>query len=91
MITNPAIMSAGLFPPFSKNDPMTTTSPVSGPTDRSIPPVRITHSWPNEMNARVAISTVSEVRLNVDRNRALWPWVYRARMTTATASTADAA
>ena len=52
-----------------------------------MPPVRITHSCPNEMNAVAAISTVSEVRLNVDRNRELWLWVYTARAMMATAST----
>ena len=34
-----------------------------------MPPVRITHSCPNEMNAVAAISTVSELRLKLDRNR----------------------
>ena len=67
--------TTGLCPLFSKNDPMTTTRPASGPTDRSMPPVTITHSCPNEMNAVAAISTVSEVRLKVDRNRELWLWV----------------
>ena len=64
-----------LCPLFSKNEPITTTRPASGPTDRSMPPVRITHSCPNEMNAVAAISTVSELRLKLDRNRTLCTWV----------------
>ena len=72
---NPATMTSTLRPAFSKKDPMTTTRPASGPTDRSMPPVRITHSWPNEMNAVAAMSTVSELRLKADRNRGLCAWV----------------
>ena len=70
---------------------MTTTRPASGPTDKSIPPVSMAHSWPNAMNARAAISTVSELRLKSDRNRELCPCVYRARAMMAMARTAEAA
>ena len=91
MTRKPATITAGPRPLFSKKDPITTTRPASGPTDRSMPPVRITHSWPNEMNARAAMSTVSELRLKSDRNRELCPCVYRASAMMATASTAEAA
>ena len=84
-------MSPTLWALFMKNEPMTTTRPASGPTDRSMPPVRIAHSWPNEMNAVAAMSTVSELRLNVDRKRALCPWVYSAIAMIAMSSTPDAA
>ena len=91
MTRKPATMMTALRPLFSKKEPITTTRPASGPTDRSMPPVRITHSCPNEMNAVAAISTVSEVRLKVDRKRELWPCVYTARTTMAMASTPEAA
>ena len=75
MTTKPRMTWTGPLPALSKNEPITTVRPASGPTDRSMPPVRTTHSWPSAMNASAAIRTVSELRLKVDRNLALWAWV----------------
>ena len=48
---------------------MTTTRPASGPTDRSMPPVSITISWPSAMNPSALASSSMLTKLNSVRKR----------------------
>ena len=63
------------FPSRRKNDPTTTMSPESGPTEMSIPAVITTMSWPKLMKASAAKSVISDVMLNAAVNRAFWLYV----------------
>ncbi len=61
--------------PSAKNDRITTTSPVSGPTDRSMPPVISTKSCPTLTKASALASSSVPPRLRSLRNLELTPAV----------------
>ena len=63
------------MPALSKNEPITTVRPASGPTDRSMPPGQ-DHAFLAECDERERGDQDGErARLKVDRNLALWAWV----------------
>jgi hypothetical protein len=61
----PSTTSEVDFPSTTKNDAITTSSPASGPSDTSMPPVSTTTSWPKLMKASAASSVSIEVTLKL--------------------------
>ena len=54
-------------PSLMKNEPTTTSSPDSGPTDRSMPPSSTAIVWPMAMNPSAVHSSITDVVLNAER------------------------
>ena len=73
MSASPSTTVGRDLPCVRKNDETTTTSPVSGPTEMSMPAVMITISWPKLMNASAASSVSSEVMLKAEMKREFEP------------------
>ena len=71
----PRTRSAVLCPSPMKNDRITTTSPVSGPTDKSMPPVSRTMSWPMLTKASALARKSVPLMLRSLRNFGLTPVV----------------
>ena len=65
--TSPKIITGPARPSLMKNEPTTTSSPDSGPTDRSMPPSSTAIVWPMAMNPSAVHSSITDVVLNAER------------------------
>ncbi len=79
--SSPAMTWMGPEPGTTMVDRQMTTSPVSGPTERSMPPIRSTTCCPMLTNARALASSSIPWKLSSVKKRPLTLPVYSARST----------
>ncbi len=65
--TRPKMIAGPARPSLMKNEPTTTSSPDSGPTDRSMPPSSTAIVWPMAMKPSAVHSNITDVVLNAER------------------------